>query len=1198
MSLARQTASKLVWFGASTAVAAAAHSCGVDVTLAALLPVIGGPAGKVIEELAKSLFGQAVIDAADASAGGWEARTHETRNHDLHQLIGRAIAAVLEREAPASGDRDFLRNAATCFRNPSWLDFELGAAESSLRDVNIAEYFTGRPDEVKTQPVLTPELWYGLVERVAGTPGSLHALELAAAALHSGFADELWEESKRAHHANDLAWPALVLSLLSETLGHAKTAAHGNAQLATQLTAIRQDITALSSRMASVAEASAHGRSLTADERERLEEVRAFQGQVASTLDLLVAEAAHIRATTDVTQSMVASAVPLIAEIHKAVVRPSSAASVPRLEATSGALRAYGERVLKDTRLARFRLEHRFVRMRVLLDKGPEAESQWADGGIEAGDLPELMAKLTHASPSSVVVVLGAPGGGKSVLLRHLQQVTAERLAGGEAGQVPFFVSLNDYRHDSQEPGGWLEDRWATEAHELPPFTTMRDAGRVLLLGDALNEMRHAGDLERLIERWRAFLPAFVGKGNQAVFTCRAIDIGGGLSSSSELPVPQAVVQPLELTQIHEFLRCYAAEHADGVFDAIKADPRQVRLYGTPFFLDLLVKQIQPGGALPRSRASLFAGFIRSALLREIERKDNTALFLEDGPGALLDRDERAWLGSARTRVSNDLPAKRALFGAMSALAFRMHGRDVGGPERDRQVRVGEEEALTLLGHPRGADILDAGIKLNVLDRIYEADGPRIQFYHQLFQEFFAARVLATRPEPALAATSWRARDISPNDRELIRSRARGERLRELQTTGWEETMQMAVEMTADRDSFVRGLMDTNLPLAGRCATAPGVTVSEGLKTQLRQALMERSRHPDADLRARIDAALAVGPLGHPDFERRNGKFGAYLFPPTVAVPAGLYRLGDGASDHADEKPEIDVPLDVFHVGRFAVTNAEYQLFVDAGGYRDERWWETEAARAWRDGRRTAAGLRRYWLDEWRILRSWPDSRISQLLDEERIDQATADLWTYLRAFENEAATEGLLFEWFRDGQTFDRPRFADDSTFNAPLQPVVGVSWYEARAYCAWLSARAGRTYSLPSEHQWEAAARGRSRRAFAYEGDFYAAKANTLEPGLKRTTPVGVFVEGDSPGGLSDLTGNVCEWTLSPYTERQQMHAHEESELEQEVRRVARGGAWNYPRGHARAAYRLSLDPVNRTYGVGFRVVCVSRDPIVPRM
>jgi formylglycine-generating enzyme required for sulfatase activity len=866
-------------------------------------------------------------------------------------------------------------------------------------------------------------------------------------------------------------------------------------------------------------------------------------------------------------------------------LRERIAPEAPRKAEYADPVQAYCARVLADPSLRRFRIDERFVRLRVLLDRGSDAEAgRWADSGIEAGDLPELLAKLRKQAPAEVVVVLGAPGAGKSVLLRHLQTSVAQERLDDPRGPIPFFVALNDYRADAPVPLEWLRQRWRDDVRELPPFDNARRQGRILLMADALNEMGHTGDLGARIALWREMLPDFVKDGNRAAFTCRAIDIGGGLSSP-ELTVPQAEVQPLAPPQIHDFLKHYVPQHADAVFARIDADERQRTLYGTPFFLALLVQQISPGGDLPASRAALFAGFIRAAIQREITARH--PLFVEDGAQALVHKRDRDWLGQPRgARPQHDLPAHGPLIGRLSALAYGMQ-RDAGkvGARREQQVRVREHTALRLLDHPRAREILDAAMRLNLIDELLGPGSVDVQYSHQLFQEFFAARVVAEQPAPELAAAPWRANEITPGVRELLSTLGKGERLPELPTTGWEETAQVAAAMTPDADAFVRGLMGPNLALAGRCAAAPGVRVSEPLKAELRWALVKRSRDPAADLRARIDAALALGPLGDPRFERKAGPHGAYLLPSMVAIPAGTYRIGDGESSESHEKPEIDVSLAAFEIGQFAVTNAEFGLFMQAGGYDDERWWETDAAKAWRDGSGSAEGLRQVWRDNYDIFRSWRDDHIPTLVEVGRISQENADEWTRIRKMGKDELERNLT-SWFPEGKRYTEPRFLDDSAFNAFLQPVVGICWHEARAYGAWLSAQAGCEYRLPTEYEWEAAARGRERRTYAYRGEFDATKGNTFETRLKRTTPVGVFPEGDSLEGLADMTGNTWDWTLSPYTD--QHDASKSLDLENaEARRVLRGGSWFNAQLFARAACRNRLSPYDRANNFGFRVL-----------
>ena len=95
-------------------------------------------------------------------------------------------------------------------------------------------------------------------------------------------------------------------------------------------------------------------------------------------------------------------------------------------------------------------------------------------------------------------------------------------------------------------------------------------------------------------------------------------------------------------------------------------------------------------------------------------------------------------------------------------------------------------------------------------------------------------------------------------------------------------------------------------------------------------------------------------------------------------------------------------------------------------------------------------------------------------------------------------------------------------------------------RAYCAWLSAQTGQTFRLPTEAEWEAAARGGQRRRYtlwgvrhrlAFGNNFDATCCNTFET-HPRTTPIGVFPIGKTPTGLVDMTGNTWDWTSSLYT------------------------------------------------------------------
>ncbi len=122
------------------------------------------------------------------------------------------------------------------------------------------------------------------------------------------------------------------------------------------------------------------------------------------------------------------------------------------------------------------------------------------------------------------------------------------------------------------------------------------------------------------------------------------------------------------------------------------------------------------------------------------------------------------------------------------------------------------------------------------------------------------------------------------------------------------------------------------------------------MKDEVRRLLIARTKDPTADLRHRIEAGKALGVVGDPRFERRVGAHGEYLLPPVVEIPGGNYPVGSRDGHYRDEEPVHDVALDPFRIGRFPVTNAEYRRFVDARGYEDDQWWDTEAARGRRRG--------------------------------------------------------------------------------------------------------------------------------------------------------------------------------------------------------------------------------------------------------
>ncbi len=167
----------------------------------------------------------------------------------------------------------------------------------------------------------------------------------------------------------------------------------------------------------------------------------------------------------------------------------------------------------------------------------------------------------------------------------------------------------------------------------------------------------------------------------------------------------------------------------------------------------------------------------------------------------------------------------------------------------------------------------------------------------------------------------------------------------------------------------------------------------------------------------------------------------------------------------------------------------------------------------------------------------------------------------------------------------------------------VVGVSWYEAVAYCRWLSARTGHTYRLPTEAEWEKAARGTDQRRYAW-GDridgSYANYEHSDDPYERGMTPVGFYDRGvhdgfvthdnASPYGAYDMIGNVWEWCSDWYggsTYYQNSPPKNPRGPESGSSRILRAGGWVDSAYYQRAANRNSSFPENRNPIQGFRCV-----------
>ena len=282
-----------------------------------------------------------------------------------------------------------------------------------------------------------------------------------------------------------------------------------------------------------------------------------------------------------------------------------------------------------------------------------------------------------------------------------------------------------------------------------------------------------------------------------------------------------------------------------------------------------------------------------------------------------------------------------------------------------------------------------------------------------------------------------------------------------------------------------------------------------------------------------------------------------------VQVPAGPCFIGSAVDDkdaYDDERPQHIVNLPAFLISRYPITNAQYYAFVADGGYDNLQYW-------------------------------------------------SSDGWTWRTGMsEVDSLSEPVVMR----GQPLPL-----DPRLRIPTRPTVGLSWYEATAYCRWLTEklrssgklRSSEQVRLPTEAEWEKAARGgvdipkhllahpvtetsllqnsSPMRRLPWGDQMDPERCNFIETGIGATTVVGTFPAGSSPYGVEDMAGNVWEWTNSAVAHFPYRPDDGREDPGIDKPRIVRGGSWRSYSTQVRAASRAGLVAGDRRDDVGFRVV-----------
>jgi formylglycine-generating enzyme required for sulfatase activity len=179
----------------------------------------------------------------------------------------------------------------------------------------------------------------------------------------------------------------------------------------------------------------------------------------------------------------------------------------------------------------------------------------------------------------------------------------------------------------------------------------------------------------------------------------------------------------------------------------------------------------------------------------------------------------------------------------------------------------------------------------------------------------------------------------------------------------------------------------------------------------------------------------------------------------------------------------------------------------------------------------------------------------------------------------------------WREENNITQPSLWNDTEWNGNSQPVVGISWYEAVAYANWVSAQTGQEFRLPTEAEWEKAARGTDGQIYPWGNQAPDETRANFGKAVGHTTPVGSYPAGASPYGALDMAGNAWEWTATRWRKEYPYEVENEwteGYLAGTDGRIARGGSWFNDQMYVRGANRNGIEDLgdrgnsNGSFGV----------------
>jgi formylglycine-generating enzyme required for sulfatase activity len=777
------------------------------------------------------------------------------------------------------------------------------------------------------------------------------------------------------------------------------------------------------------------------------------------------------------------------------------------------------------------------------VDNGKYEDDIREDKNIIYSNLFEL---IDNHPSHHTFVVLAESGFGKSALLKYSEARHLLSWFQSSENKLSLKLEFRDYNPSRNVNFiDFIEQEWSKLDDNLNNINIneLIKKGQLYFFIDAINELI-CFDKEKFNIIYDILYTEVLSYGNKVIMSCRnTYDIKETIFPLKNEYV-KVTLKPFNQSKIEKYLLKRFPKKNEELFGLIKNE-QLMPFYGVPFYLKILADSTSDNNTykLPKNPSELFQFYIRTSILNEF--KTHNSVF--DKEGKTLFSSTVINFLQQTPFFSSELKGiyeQSVFFSELSKASYESLITDCSL----------EEKSCIIFSNPFSSLSNTVKTVAQILS-IIEEQSFRLQFKHNLLQCFFAAiHIHCNKEAEECFLNSNKFEDTNKDILKFLLSFKKSDNSELINILHKVESKNKLIALEC-------------LPLVKESIDSKYI---EAKRQDLGQIIKSSSNLKEREIAGRI-----LGNLKGIGYKILKPEKKGYIPPPTRNV----YIEND---TYIRKLKNSNI-----NIGIFPVTNYEFEFFIKDGGYEDEGYWTSKLAKEWLKGKW------KIWIEEeWKRKRDVLSKR--KLLSLYLFLRGTT---TPMQSFSIQKVTamldetfNAILKEHYREEEYYSKfPRFWFDTNFNNPLQPVVGISWFEASAYCKWLSERSGLNYRLPTEWEWEAVAKGFNSNNYPHGNDENIRYYNISEnPYFDTPTPIGILSEGKTiDSKCYDMCGNIFEWVDSLFnTDATVSSSIDTIGVYEPV--GCRGGGWQHKIERSKNTYRGRGNLFTRNNDLGFRVLC----------